>query len=261
MPAREAEQLKAEEIAAPEVAPAEPEAAKSEFSAEGALPAVAPVGGAATAALAAPTASEQAFGNKEEAAASLDKGMHIHPEHFKETAERVGQPEKWKDHYKNGHTEAKGWINPHERYKVSLEWQLQKGASASKAVQDFIKGTTICDYRTAGVAQDLNTVRDELGDKKFDKLFGSANSSEDQAIPATQRLVISPGLYTTPLIDNMRAIARAADEHEKPAEEPKAAPVQEARVEEKPKQNAELDQEPLVVAQELGVQPADRELQ
>ena len=255
MPAREAEQLKAEETVAPEVAPAEPEAAKSEFYAEGALPAVAP-----TAALAAPTASEQAFGNNQEAAASLDKGMHIHPEHFKETAERVGKPEKWKDHYKAGHTEAKGWINPHERYKVSLEWQLQKGASASKAVQDFIKGTTICDYRTAGVAQDLNTVRDELGDKKFDKLFGSSNSSEDAAIPAAQRLVIAPGLYTTPLIDNMRAIARAADERDKPTEEPKAAPVQEARVEEKPKQNAELDQEPLVVAQELGVQQADREL-
>lgn len=256
MPAREAEQAKAEETIAPEVAPPEAEAPKSEFSAEGELPAVA-AGGALAA---GPTASEQAFGNKEEAAAKLDKGMHIHPEQYKATAEGIGKPEKWKDHYKVGHTEAKGWINPYERYKVSLEWQLQKGASASKAVQDFIKGTTICDYRTAGVAHDLNTVREELGDKKFDKLFGSSNNSEDAAIPFAQRLVISPGLYTTPLIDNMRAIARASDEREKPAEETKPAPAQEARVEEKPKQEAALDQEPLVVAQELGMQQADREL-
>lgn len=260
MPAREAELKQSEEIVAPEVAPPEPEAAKSEFSAEGELPAVAPV---AAAAGPAATASEKAFGggNKEEAAGKLDRGMHVNWEEYKATCESVGKPEKWKDHYKIGHTEANGWVQPHERYKVYYEWQLQRNTSASKAVQEFVKGPTICDYRTAGVAQDLNTVRDELGDKKFDKLFGSANSSEDSAIPAAQRLVISPGLYTTPLIDNMRAIARAADEREKSAaEEPKAAPVQEARVEEKPKQEADLDQEPLVVAQELGMQQADREL-
>jgi len=253
MPAREAEQRKAEDTVASEVAPTGPEAAQSEFSAEGALPAV------ASAAVAAPTASEQAFGNKEEATANLDKGMHVHAGQYKTTCESVGKPEKWKDHYRLGHTEAKGWVQPYERYKVNLEWQLQKSTSASKSVQDFIKGTTICDYRTAGVAHDMDTVRKELGDKKFDKLFGSANSHEDSAIPAAQRLVISPGLYTTPLVDNMRAIAKAADDREKPTEAPKA-PVQEARVEEKPKQEAELDQDPLVVAQELGMQQADREL-
>jgi hypothetical protein len=257
MPARESELKPAEEVAPPEVAPAEPEAAKTEFSAEGELPAVA----APVAAPAAATASTQAFGNKEEEAAKLDKGMHVNWEDYKATAERTGKPEKWKDHYKIGHTSANGWVQPHERYKVYLEWQLQKGASASKAVQEFIKGPTICDYRTAGVAAEMNEVRAELGDKKFDKLFGSANTNEDAAIPTAQRLVISPGLYTTPLGDNMRAIARAADEREKSAaEEPKAAPVQEARVEEKPKAEAELEQEPLVVAQELGLQQADREM-
>ena len=51
----------------------------------------------------------------------------------------------------------------------------------------------------------MNTVREELGDKKFDKLFGSNNSHEDHAIPAGQRLTISTGLYTTPLVDNTLA--------------------------------------------------------
>jgi hypothetical protein len=237
------------------VAAPEAEAAKSEFT-EGEVPAVAaPVAAAPVA-----TASEKAFGSKEEEAANLDRGMHLNPDEYKAACERVGKPEKWKDHYKIGHTSASGWVQPHERYKVYLEWQLQRNTSASKAIQEFIKGPTICDYRTAGVAADMNEVRAELGDKKFDKLFGSANSSEDQTIPAAQRLVISPGLYTTPLADNMRAIAKAADEREKPAAEEKPAPVQEARVEEKPKQEAELEQDPLVVAQELGMQQADREL-
>ena len=258
MPAREAEEKKAEETVAPEVAAPEAEAAGTEFSDKGALPPVAAVGSLAGGTSA--TASEQAFGgNKEELAAKLDKGMHIHAEEYKASCEAVGKPEKWKDYYRLGHTEAKGWVQPYERYKVNLEWQLQKGHSASKAIQDFIKGTTICDYRTAGVAHDMNEVRLEIGDKKFDKLFGSANSYEDHAIPGSQRLTITPGLYTTPLADNMRAIVRAADEREKPAEEPKPAPAQEARAEEKPKAAAE-EQEPMVVAEELGMQQADREM-
>lgn len=260
MPAREQEQVKAPETAAPEVAA--PEAGvekKSEFSAEGELPAVA---AADPAAAVAATASEQGFdGNKEEATAKLDKGMHVHAEEYRSTCEAVGKPEKWKDYYRLGHTSAAGWVQPYERYKVNLEWQLQKGHSASKALQDFIKGPTICDYRTAGVAHEMNEVREELGDKKFDKLFGSSNSHEDSSIPLGQRLTITPGLYTTPLGDNMRAIARAADEKEKgAAEEVKPAPAQEARVEEKPKADAELEQDPLVVAQELGVDQSQREV-
>ena len=58
--------------------------------------------------------------------------------------------------------------------------------------------------------------------------------------------------------DNVQ-ITSVIAERDKPAEEPKPAPVQEARVEEKPK-TEELDQEPLVVAQELGMQQADREM-
>jgi hypothetical protein len=255
MTARETELKPATAPAAPEVAPAEPAAGKTEFKSEGDLPAV-----AKTSATAGPaSASDQAFGQPDAAKSEqkIDRGMHIHADDYRASCEAAGKPEKWKDQYRNGHTDAKGWIQPYERYKVYLEWQLQHGASASKAIQDFIKGPTICDYRTAAVAHDIDKIRDELGDQKFDKLFGSANSSEDAAIPVTQRLQITPAMYGIPLVDQMRAIAKAADaKNETQPEEETPAVEQEARVEEKPKADA---QEPVVVAQELGLQ-ADREM-
>jgi hypothetical protein len=260
MAARDTEQKTApQETAAPEVAPAEakPEASKTEFKAEGDLPAVAKTSAVAPVV----SASDQAFGPAApaKAEAQMEAGMYVRPEVYKAACEGAGKPEKWKEHYRNGHTEAKGWTQPYEKYKVYLEWHLQKGTSASKAIQDFIKGPTICDYRTAAVAHDINGVRDELGDKKFDQLFGSANSAEDSLIPSAQRLSISPALYGIPLVDQMRAIAKKADaKDEDKAEAPTPAPVQEARVEEKPK--AEAAVEPVVVAQELGLEQADREM-
>lgn len=257
MGARETEQKTADkEAPAPEVAPvAEGEGSKTEFKSEGDVPAV-----AKTSAIAPITASDQAFGQPApaKAEAQLEAGMFLQPDRYKAACEASGKPEKWKEHYRNGHTEAKGWSQPYEKYKVYLEWHLNKGTSASKAIQDFIKGPTICDYRTAAVAHDINSIRDELGDKKFDQLFGSANSSEDSLIPSAQRLHIAPALYGVPLVDQMRAIAKKADSKGEEQVEEKPAPVQEARVEEKPK--AEAAVEPALVAQELGLEQADREM-
>jgi hypothetical protein len=256
MGARDTEQKTADkEAPAPEVAPVpEGEGAKTDFKSEGDLPAV-----AKTSAVAPITASDQAFGQpKTEAKADqeLDRGIHVRWEHYKAACEAAGKPEKWKDEYRNGHTEAKGWTQPYEKRRT-FEWELKKGQSASKAIQDFIKGPTIADYRIAGVADDLDEVRDEFGDSKFDRLFGSANSDEDGKIPKEQRLKINPGMYSIPLIDQLKEIARKADAVEVPEEET-PAPVQEARVEEKPKGEAEV--EPALVAQELGLEQADREM-
>jgi len=258
MPARETELDKqAAETAAPEVAPAEPEAAKAEFSTEGDLPAVAQSSATAT----ATTASELAFGapQEEQDTSHLDRGIH-HWEEYKASCEAAGKPEKWKDYYRSGHTEAAGWTQPYEQRKT-YDWQLEKNTSASKALQDFIKGPTIADYRVAGVVDELDELRDEFGDHKFDRLFGSANENDDAKIPLGQRLHISAALYTVPLIDQMKAIANEVEAREnKPLEDEKPAPQQEARVEEKPKAALEQEQEPVVVAQELGMQQADREL-
>jgi hypothetical protein len=256
MPAREHETTSAE----PEVAPEPPQVSaqeqKAEFKTEGDLPAVA-TGGAA----AAVTASEMAFDGKEKPVqdtSHLDKGMHS-PEHYQAECEAAGKSEKWQDNYRNGHTEAAGWKQPHETRRIN-DFQLNKGYSASEAIQAFMKGPTICDYRVALLADEIDEVRDELGDIKFDKLFGSKIDGDDSKIPAAQRLRISSDLYTTPLGDQMKAIAAEHDARERGPVEPEATPLVEARVEEKPQEVVAKDQDPVVVAQELGVEQRDREL-
>jgi len=256
MPARE---LEAETVA-PELAPepVAPAAAEPEqmFTTEGDLPAVAQEGAPAAA-----TASELAFDDKAQEPAKdtshLDRGIHTW-DHYRAECEAAGKPEKWKDYYRNGHTEAAGWVQPYE-HKAVNDFQLDKGYSASAALQAFLAGPTITDYRAALLAEEVDEVRDEMGDIKFDLLFGSANSTEDGAIPAGQRLRISSSLYTTPLPEQMKAIAAEHDARiAKPAEPPPAAEL-EARVEEKPEAMEEAE-EPEIVRQELGLEQADREL-
>jgi len=251
MPARDLEEKATAETVEPEVMPAEPQGAKTEFQAEGELPAVA----APAVAAAGPTASEQAF-DEDRDHSPLYHGMHRW-EDYKAACESAGKPEKWNDNWVVGHTEAAGWIQP-DKYRKKYDWQLERHTSASKAIQSFIKGPTICDFRIAAVATDLDTFRHEVGDKKFDQLLGSANSDEDAAVPVDQRLHLSRELYSIPLVDQLRERARQMDE--KKPEDAEPSVKQEARVEEKPKAAAELDQSPVVVAQELGMQQADREL-
>ena len=255
MPARENETQSAETEVAAEPAPAAATDQKAEFSTEGDLPAV-----AASTAAAAVTASEMAFDGKEaptKDTSHLDTGMH-HWEEYKNSCESAGKAEKWKDYYRNGHTEAAGWTQPYEHKKCN-DFQLKKGYSASEALQALMKGPTICDYRVALLADEIDEVRDELGDIKFDKLFGS-KSSEDSKIPAHQRLRISSDLYTTPLGDQMKAIAAEHDARDSQSEEPAPTPMVETRVEEKPIEVTAKEQDPVVVAQELGVEQRDREI-
>lgn len=256
MPAREAESRETETEAETEALVEEPAAEQATISSEGDLPAVAQGAGAVGV-----TASTLAFDGETKQAPSdtshLDKGIH-HWEAYKAACDAAGKSDKWKDHYRAGHTEAKGWTQPYEQRRV-YEWELKKGTSASQAVQDFLAGPTIADYRVASVADELDELRDELGDPKFDLLFGSANKNEDERIPKAQRLRISAAAYGVPLIDQMKAIAREHDALAKPGDEP-AAPVVESRVEEKPKAAPLQDQEPDVIAQELGMQQQDREL-
>jgi hypothetical protein len=258
MPARDSDRQSPQAEAAAEVVPAEPAAAQTTFTSEGDLPAVAQTSAAATGA----TASELAFDGQQQQASGdishLDRGIHDWTE-YKQSCEQAGKPEKWKDYYRSGHTEAKGWTQPYEHHAM-YDWALEKGTSASQAVQDFIKGPTIADYRVASVANDLDELRDEMGDHKFDRLFGSSNAGQDSKIPPAQRLRISAAAYSVPLIDQMKQIALEADAVERPATELAAAPQVEARVEERPKAAMAQDQEPAVIAQELGMQHQDREL-
>jgi hypothetical protein len=256
MPARENETAQSEADVAPEPAQVAATEEKAEFTTEGDLPAVATAGGAT-----AVTASEMAFDGKEQPApdtSHLDKGMH-HWEAYRNACEAAGKQEKWKDQYRNGHTEAKGWQQPYEHRRVN-DFTLKKGYSASEALQAFMKGPTICDYRVALLADEIDEVRDELGDRRFDSLFGSKEEGVDANVPKNQRLRISSDLYTTPLTDQMKAIAAEAEAKSRAPQDEPEVPAVETRVEEKPQEVVAKDQDPVVVAQELGVEQRDREI-
>lgn len=257
MPARDVEELKSEVETAAETAPPESATAAEKFSAEGEIPAV-----AETKAAAAATASELAFDGQEKTPDAkfdyLDRGIHVDSQAYEADCVAAGRGDKFKPEWHLGYTSAKQFEQPFEN-KTEHDFLLKPGQSASEAVQAFLKGPTITDYRAAAVANDMDELRDTYGDQKFDMLFGSSDKTTDTKIPANQRLRISSAAYTTPYIEQMQAIADAHEAAERtPAELPEVAAV-EARVEEKPG-TAQLDQEPVVVAQELGLQQQDREL-
>jgi len=256
MPARENETAQPETEPAQEAVPEPAVEAETQFETEGDVPDVAP-----EAVVAGMSASEMAFEDAPKLspdASHLDKGVH-HWESYHAACEAAGKPEKWKAHYQQGHTEAKGWTQPYEGRTMN-EWTLKKGQSASVALKAWLAGPTIADYRAALLADEIDEVRDELGDHRFDRLFGSANEHEDHAIPGAQRLRISSDLYTTPFADQLKAIAKEADQKSLVDDGPLPAPVVEARVEEKKPEAAILEQDPVVVAQELNIEQRDREI-
>jgi hypothetical protein len=238
---------------APEVAEAaaEPEAAEaaSEVAAEGAVPDV------AEAAVPEPgqTASEQAFADKPTVqAADLDRGTYS-PEAYRDACTAAGKPEKWDDRYYDGHTGATQWHQPRE-HGNSQTFTLQRGESASQAVKDFLAGPTIADWRVIALALEIDDVRDNLGDAKFDALFGSKVAADDAQIPVSQRLVINQDLYTTTIIEQMEQLAEDRDEALLHPEEPEQ-PVVAAQVEDKPREGEATQQPaPELVAEELGVE-------
>lgn len=232
---------------APEVAPAQEAATDAQF-AEGAAPEVAD--GASVEV--GQTASEQAFGDKPTGDSSqLDGGMYD-PGEYQAACTAAGTPDKWDEKYIHGHTAANGWTQPYEgRYDMAFE--LQRGHSASQAVKDFVAGPTIADYRVIGVAVEMDELRDQLGDQKFDEMFGSKDSNTDAGISSAQRLKITAGMYTVPFAAQMLALAAENDSLSK-TEEPEA-PAVEARVEEKPQQGGvTATPAPEMVAEELGVE-------
>lgn len=245
-------------VSAPEVAP-EPEAVAPEAEAAPEVEAApeAPVAEApapdAAATDVGESASEQAFDDKSVAPTSqLDSGM-FYPEVYQQACAEAGTPDKWDDKYAHGHTAAAGWTQPYEgRYDMVFE--LKKGHSAAQAVKDFLAGPTIADYRVIGVAMEMDELRDDLGDQRFDQMFGSSDSLTDVKISGAQRLKITSSMYTIPFAAQMLAMAAENEALDKKTEEPEA-PAVEARQEEKPAQGGvTAEPAPELVADELGMQ-------
>lgn len=245
MPVREAERRLEADLDA-ETAPPQAEAPATKFSAEGDLPAV------AEDVKEAPSASDLAFAQPQGDISFLDLGMHDVDDYQQECV-AAGKPEKWDDSYVRGHTEAKQFTHG----RNAMTWTLNKYQSASQAVKDFIAGKTVADYRVIAVARDLDELRDDLGDIKFDQLFGSKDEEQDSSIPHEHRLQINSAMYTTPFVDQMKAIAAEADQASN-VEDPIPPPVVEQRDDGKPKQS-DIAEDPVIVAEDLGRQP-EREL-
>jgi hypothetical protein len=234
---------------APEVAAPQAETAASEAAfSEGAVPAV----GDGSAVEVGATASEQAFGDKPTANSGQVDGGMFEPDEYRTACTAAGTPEKWDEKYIHGHTSANQWTQPYEgRYDMAFE--LKPRQSASQAVKDFIAGPTIADYRVIGVAVEMDELRDQLGDQRFDQMFGSADTNTDVKISSAQRLKVTAGMYTIPFAAQMLALA-AENEGLDKTEEPDA-PAVEARVEEKPQQGgATAGPAPEMIAEELGVE-------
>jgi hypothetical protein len=226
-----------------------------ELSSEGAVPEVgtgseAPVGA---------SASEQAFGHQPTAPTGQMDGGMFEPEHYQSACQAAGTPDKWDPKYVHGHTEATGWVQPYEG-RYDNDFHLKPGHSASQAVLDFVAGPTIADYRVIGVALEMNALRDQIGEQRFDEMFGSSDRLKDAKISAGQRLKITSAMYTIPFADQMLALAAENEALDKAktaeAEEPQVAAGQEQL----PTQGgATSTPAPEMIADELGVQ-AQQEL-
>lgn len=162
-------------------------------------------------------ATDQALGqhmvegmNRANASNSLDHGIH-YSYNFESTCRQLNRNGLWKDQYRMGHTWATQFHQPHERGQF-MDWELKRGKSASQAIKDWLRGATIAECLTTVVAMEIDSLRAAIGDRRFDKLYGSADSREDSKIRATSRMRISTEINTTPVGSLLRPTdaARAA---------------------------------------------------
>jgi len=137
----------------------------------------------------------------------LNHGIHYWY-NYQRHCERAGKPELWKDEYRYGHTQASQFIQPHEN-NAFMDFELKKGHSASQAIKDWLAGATVAECLSSVIAMEIDTLRAAIGDKKFDKLFGSADAKEDAAVTPDNRMHVRAGIQGTPVANHMKATALA----------------------------------------------------
>ena len=132
---------------------------------------------------------------------NLNFGIHYWY-NFKAKCETAGKPELWKEEYHYGHTQAPQFIQPYEQNKF-MDFELKKGQSASDGIRAWLVGATIAECRSAVVAMEIDALRAAIGNHKFDKMFGSADSAEDEKIPEGQRMHVAADAGVTPVANYM----------------------------------------------------------
>lgn len=73
------------------------------------------------------------------------------------------------DEYMSGHTESDKW----DKTAGSMTWTVKPGEKASEALKEWIEGTTVAECYSALVALEMNTLRKQIGDERFDELYSS----------------------------------------------------------------------------------------
>ncbi|HSD89110.1 MAG TPA: hypothetical protein VLB44_16390, partial [Kofleriaceae bacterium] len=222
--------------AAPTTAAPSETSTETSYSSQGQIPQVAPAGAHG------PSASERAFGGPQQGGPEIDatkeamgqqvvtdmKKANVEPGsggqndihhgihywyNYQRQCEYAGKPEMWQDKMRAGHTESKSFINPYEANRW-MDWELKKGHSASQAVKEWLAGATVAECLSSVIAMEIDALRAAIGDRKFDKMFGSADPKEDKAIPAQNRMHIKAGMDGTPVANYMKSTA-VADEAQK----------------------------------------------
>ncbi|MDB4959527.1 MAG: hypothetical protein JWO36_7096 [Myxococcales bacterium] len=139
----------------------------------------------------------------------INHGIHYWY-NYQRQCEDSGHPEMWKDEYRHGHTQAGQFVQPHQK-NAFMDWELKKGQSASQGIKDWLSGATIAECLSTVIALEIDTLRASIGDKKFDKMFGSADAKEDAAIPADHRMHVRAGIQGTPVANYMKATTVAQE--------------------------------------------------
>jgi hypothetical protein len=153
----------------------------------------------------------------------INHGIHYWY-NYQRACQRAGHPEMWKDEYRSGHTQASQFINPHEA-GTHMDWELKKGKSASQGIKDWLKGATVAECLSTVIALQIDSLRASIGDKKFDKMFGSADAKEDAAISSQNRMHICTDIGWTPIGNYVKA-TKVAEEAGKKGEFGDAEPAQ-----------------------------------
>src|SRR5262249_34409707 len=78
-------------------------------------------------------------------------------------------PNRFKPEWAEGYSVVEGSLMT--RAKLPFMWMLKPGASASAAVKGWLAGLTIGDCASAACASMLDSVREAVGDEKFDAYF------------------------------------------------------------------------------------------
>ena len=128
---------------------------------------------------------------------SLTSGLH-YKDSYKLALDAAGRSKDWDRRWEMGHTASALWEQPYDN-DDPMTFTLKLGTSASEGLRQWIAGLTVADCTVAMVAIELDAVRAVVGDKLFDRCFGTPSGKA-----RIRQLKLSQRLSDTPLYELLR---------------------------------------------------------